>query len=38
VAKVLRAMPRGDLARVPQQTAYPMTVRAAAKKLLGDSR
>jgi hypothetical protein len=35
VARVLGAMPRGDLLRVPQQTAYPATVRAAAKKLLG---
>ena len=35
VTKVLRAMPRTDLARVPQQTAYPMAARQAAKKLLG---
>ncbi|MCC6646231.1 MAG: hypothetical protein IT374_11735 [Polyangiaceae bacterium] len=34
VARVLRALPKGDLSRVPQQTAYPMAVRLAAKKLL----
>jgi hypothetical protein len=38
VSKILHAMPRNDLARVPQQTAYPTTVRAAAKKLLGTER
>jgi len=35
VAKVLLAMPRGELALVPQQTAYPASVRAAARKALG---
>jgi hypothetical protein len=35
IAKVLRALPRGELQLVPQQTAYPASVRAAAKKLLG---
>ncbi len=34
VARVLRALSKGDLSRVPQQTAYPMAVRLAAKKLL----
>ncbi len=33
--RVLQALPRGDLLRVPQQTAYPASVRQAAKKLLG---
>jgi hypothetical protein len=33
--KVLRALPRRDLQRVPVQTAYSMAVRMAAKKLLG---
>jgi hypothetical protein len=33
--RVLQALPRVDLARVPQQTAYPMAVRQAAKKMLG---
>ena len=36
IEKIFRAMPRRDLARVPQQTAYPMTVRVAAKKLLDE--
>jgi hypothetical protein len=35
VTKVLRALPLCDLQLVPQQTAYPQTVRAAAKKMLG---
>jgi hypothetical protein len=35
IAKVLQAMARSDLILVPQQTAYPQTVRAAAKKMLG---
>ncbi len=35
VQKVLSAMSRHDLALVPQQTAYPEPVRAAAKKRLG---
>jgi hypothetical protein len=33
--KVLRALPRRDLQLVPVQTAYPMAVRMAAKKMLG---
>jgi hypothetical protein len=33
--KILRAMSRPDLALVPQQTAYPATVRQAAKRMLG---
>ena len=36
IDKIFRVMPRRDLARVPQQTAYPMTVRVAAKKLLDE--
>jgi hypothetical protein len=36
IEKIFRAMPRRELARVPQQTAYPMTVRIAAKKLLDE--
>jgi hypothetical protein len=35
VTKVLRALPLSDLQLVPQQTAYPQAVRAAAKKMLG---
>jgi hypothetical protein len=35
IAKVLGAMSRHDLMLVPQQTAYPEPVRAAAKKRLG---
>ena len=35
IARVLSAMPRGDLARTTQQTAYPLAVRNAAKKMLG---
>jgi hypothetical protein len=35
VTKILRSMNRGDLLLVPQQTAYPQVVRAAAKKMLG---
>jgi hypothetical protein len=35
IQKVLGAMSRHDLMLVPQQTAYPETVRAAAKKRLG---
>ncbi len=35
VTQVLRALSRGDLQLVPLQTAYPQTVRAAAKKMLG---
>lgn len=35
--KVLRALSRSDLARVPQQTAYPMAARQAAKKMLKDA-
>lgn len=34
VSKVLRALSKSDLARVPQQTAYPMSVRQAAKNML----
>jgi hypothetical protein len=34
VTKVLRALTRSDLQLVPQQAAYPQTVRAAAKKML----
>jgi hypothetical protein len=33
--KVLRAMSRADLLQVPQQTAYPQTIRAQARKMLG---
>ena len=36
VSKVLHAMPRGELARVPRQTAYAQSVRQAAKKMLGE--
>ncbi len=35
VEKVLRGMTRSDLQLVPQQTAYPATVREAAKRMLG---
>ncbi len=35
VEKVLRGMARSDLQLVPQQTAYPGTVREAAKRMLG---
>jgi hypothetical protein len=35
VSKILRALSRTDLQLVPQQTAYPASVRAAAKKMLG---
>jgi hypothetical protein len=35
VSRVLQSMSRADLQLVPQQTAYPATVRAAAKKMLG---
>lgn len=35
VEKILRAMSKPDLALVPQQTAYPATVRQAAKRMLG---
>jgi hypothetical protein len=35
INKVLSMMPRHDLVLVPQQTAYPEPVRAAAKKRLG---
>ncbi len=35
ITKVLRAMSRSDLQKVPQQTAYPQSVRLAAKKILG---
>jgi hypothetical protein len=35
VGKVLHAMSRSDLVKVPQQLVYPMSVRMAAKKLLG---
>jgi hypothetical protein len=35
VQKVLRALSRSDLQLVPQQTAYPASVRAAGKKMLG---
>ncbi len=34
LAKVLRALPRTDLQRVSQQTAYPMAARLAARKLI----
>jgi hypothetical protein len=33
--RVLRALSRSDLQLVPQQTAYPASVRALAKKMLG---
>ncbi|MGH7272225.1 MAG: hypothetical protein ACREJ3_17485 [Polyangiaceae bacterium] len=36
VDKVLRALSRRDLQRVPVQTAYAMPVRLAAKRMLGD--
>jgi hypothetical protein len=35
VTQVLRALSRSDLQLVPLQTAYPQTVRAAAKRMLG---
>ncbi len=35
IARVLSVLPRGDLARATQQTAYPLAVRNAAKKMLG---
>jgi hypothetical protein len=35
VGKILRALSRADLLLVPQQTAYPASVRAAAKRMLG---
>ena len=35
LGRVLQSLSRGDLSRVSLQTAYPMTVRVAAKKLLG---
>lgn len=35
IEKVLRCMTRSDLQLVPQQTAYPGTVREAAKRMLG---
>ena len=35
VQKVLRMMSRADLLLVPHQTAYPVTVRQAAKAKLG---
>jgi hypothetical protein len=35
ITKVLHAMPRSELAMVPQQTAYPAAVRNAAKRALG---
>jgi hypothetical protein len=35
IGKVLQTMARSDLQLVPQQTAYPQAVRAAAKKMLG---
>ena len=35
VSKILRALSRADLQLVPQQTAYPASVRAAAKRMLG---
>jgi len=35
VEKVLRGLARSDLQLVPQQTAYPGTVREAAKRMLG---
>jgi hypothetical protein len=39
VSKVLRMLPKHELARVPTQTAYPMAVRAAAKEMIkGDKR
>lgn len=34
VAKVLRMMPKHELARVPMQTAYPASVRQAAKEMV----
>lgn len=34
VAKVLRAMPKGELRLVPRQTAYPAQIREAARRLL----
>jgi hypothetical protein len=38
IAKVLRMLPKHDLARVPIQTAYPASVRQAAKEILGRGR
>ena len=35
VEEILRSMPRTEVQLVPQQTAYPATVRQAAKRLLG---
>lgn len=35
IAKILGTMPKHDLMRVTQQTAYPAAVRGAAKRLLG---
>lgn len=34
VGRVLRALSRTELARVPQQTAYPLAVRQAAKRMM----
>lgn len=34
IAKVLRAMPQGELRLVPKQTAYPAQIREAARKLV----
>jgi hypothetical protein len=34
VSKILQAMPKMELQRVPQQTAYPMAVRQAAKRMV----
>jgi len=35
VSKILATLPKHDLARVPQQSAYPAAVRSAAKRMLG---
>jgi hypothetical protein len=37
ISKVLHALPKLELARVPQQTAYPLAVRQAAKRLIGQA-
>ncbi|MBL8680036.1 MAG: hypothetical protein JNK05_12755 [Myxococcales bacterium] len=34
ISKILRMMPKHELARVPNQTAYPISVRSAAKEMI----
>lgn len=34
ISKILRMMPKHELARVPNQTAYPVSVRSAAKEMI----